>query len=172
MSTPKKEAAFQKYTQQLQKAKAVFVADYQGLTHKQLEDLRKALKKVQGEFTIIKNRLFQKALTEQNKTLEDKSLDGTTGALFAYDDEVAPVKEMLRIFKDATKGTVKAGFLGQTQMGAAEIEKMAKLPGKDQLRSQLVGQLKAPLFGLHYALGWNLKQLVWALEAVRSKKSS
>ncbi|OGG27410.1 50S ribosomal protein L10, partial [Candidatus Gottesmanbacteria bacterium RIFCSPLOWO2_01_FULL_39_12b] len=48
----------------LQKAKTFFLTDYRGLTHKQLETLRKSLKKVEAEYLVTKNRLLKLALDQ------------------------------------------------------------------------------------------------------------
>jgi len=48
--------------EKLQAAKAFFFTDYRGLTHKQLEDLRKSLKKVSAEFIVAKNTLLKLAI--------------------------------------------------------------------------------------------------------------
>jgi len=78
----------------------------------------------------------------------------------------------VKFFKDATHGTVRAGLLGATQLNATEIERLSTLPAREQLLAQLVGQLQGPLYGLHNALSWNIRKLVWTLGAVKSKKSN
>ena len=99
-------------------------------------------------------------------------MQGATATLFAYADEVAPLKALIKFFKDATHGTVRAGLLGATQLNATEIERLSTLPAREQLLAQLVGQLQGPLYGLHNALSWNIRKLVWTLGAVKSKKSN
>ena len=52
----KKENAISEIKGNLDRAKAFVLTDYKGLTHKQLEDLRKSLKKVEAEYKIVKNK--------------------------------------------------------------------------------------------------------------------
>ena len=172
MATQKKIDQVKELTTKLEKAKALVITDYTGLTHKQLEELRRALKKTQAELTISKNTLLKRALTDVKKSISDTHLQGATATLFAYADEVAPLKALIKFFKDATHGTVRAGLLGATQLNATEIERLSTLPAREQLLAQLVGQLQGPLYGLHNALSWNIRKLVWTLEAVKSKKSN
>ena len=169
--TQKKIDTVAELTDKVAKAKSIVLADYRGLKHKQLEELRKTLKKSDAEFAVTKNRLFAKALGDKAASLEDQMKE-STAALFAYADEVAPLKELLKFFKTAGFGKTKGGLLGTTVLGEAEIAKLATLPTRPQLLGQLVGQLNAPIQGLHYALNWNLNKLVWALDAVKSKKTS
>ncbi len=151
------------------RAKAIILADYRGLKHKQLEELRKTLKKVEGEFVITKNRLLRRSLGDKTQTL-DSSLSDTTATLFAYNDEIAPLKELLKFFKAAGVGKSKAGLLGGSPLTEAEVTRLALLPTKNVLLGQLVGQLNAPIQGLHYALSWNMNTLVWALNNIKDQK--
>lgn len=158
-------------TDKLSRAKALVIADYQGLTHKQLEELRKLLKKTEAEFKISKNNLLKKALEEVHKPLSASHLQGATATLFAYADEVSPIKTLVTFFKNAAHGSVRAGVLGANELTASDIEKLSVLPSREILLAQLVGQLRSPIYGLHNALSWNLKKLVWTIEAVKTKKA-
>ena len=170
MATQRKIDTVTSLSSQLSRAKSVVVADYRGLKHKQLEDLRKNLKKVEGEFTIAKNRLFKRALGDNAEKLAD-SLSQTTAILFAYGDEVAPIRELLKFFKTAGFGTPKAGLLGSVALTQSDVTKLSNLPSRNILLGQLALQLNAPIQGLHYALSWNIQKLVYALNAVKATKS-
>lgn len=169
--TQKKIDTVTELTGKVGKAKSIVLADYRGLKHKQLEELRKALKKTDAEFAVTKNRLFAKALGDKAASVENE-LKEATGALFAYADEVAPLKELLKFFKTAGFGKTKGGLLGDKALTEADVTRLATLPTRPQLLGQLVGQLNAPIQGLHYALNWNLNKLVWALHAVKGKKTN
>ena len=170
MATQRKIDTVTSLSSQLSRAKSVVVADYRGLKHKQLEYLRKNLKKVEGEFTIAKNRLFKRALGDNAEKLAD-SLSQTTAILFAYGDEVAPIRELLKFFKTAGFGTPKAGLLGSVALTQSDVTKLSNLPSRNILLGQLALQLNAPIQGLHYALSWNIQKLVYALNAVKATKS-
>jgi large subunit ribosomal protein L10 len=153
------------------RAHALVVADYRGIKHKQMEELRRALKKQNAEIVVAKNRLLLRALGENGEGLKT-ALEDTTATVFAYGDEVAPLKELLKFFKTVGLGKTKAGLLGVQVLSDAEVTKLATLPSREQLLGKLVGQLNAPIQGLHYGLQWNLNKLVWALDAVKGKKTA
>lgn len=171
MATQKKIDAVTTLTEKVNRAKVMVLADYRGLKHKQLEELRRALKKTNGEFMIAKNRLVLRALGDRADSMREP-LNSETAILFAYEDEVAPLKEMLKFFKAAGLGKTKAGLMGTTVMSDADVTKLATLPSRDALLGKLVRQLNAPIQSLHYALQWNMNKLVWALNAVKDKKTS
>ena len=178
MATQKKIDTVTELTDKLSRAKAFVLADYRGLKHKQLEELHRLLKKVEGEFVVAKNRLFKRALQKNSgQTLGDKAkelesyLHETTALLFSYADEVAPLKELLKFFKVAGFGKAKAGVFGGQLFSEADVIRLSTIPPRQTLLAQLAGQLNAPIQGLHYALSWNLRELVYALNAVKEKKS-
>ncbi len=168
--TPKKKEAVVALTEKLQKTKSVVLVEYQGIKHKQLEELRRTLRKVDGEFIVAKNRLFKKALGDNASALEAQ-LEQPNAFLFAYKDEVAPLKEMLKVFKALGVGKAKGGLLGKQALSTEDVAKLATLESKEVLLGNLVRQLNAPIQGLHRALQWNLNTLVWVLDAVKGKKT-
>lgn len=171
MATQKKIDSVTNLTEKVNRAKVMVLADYRGLKHKQLEELRRTLKKTNGEFMIAKNRLVLRALGDRAESMRE-ALNNETAVLFAYEDEVAPLKELLKFFKVAGMGKTKAGLMGSTFMTDADVTKLATLPSRDALLSKLVRQLNSPIQGLHYALQWNMNKLVWALDAIKGKKTT
>lgn len=142
--------------EKLGRAKALVFADYQGLTMKQLSELRNKLRDQNAEFNITKNTLLE-------RTLPASSFDGPTATLFAYDDQITPIKILVKAFRDFAIGKVKSGFLGQDVLDEARINLLASLPTKDELKGKVVGVLAAPLQGMVLVLQGNLRNLVYAL---------
>src|SRR5215204_3448570 len=86
----KKEVLVAEYTKKVEKAKGIVFANYQGLTHLQLEALKKVLKKEEAEFVAAKNTLLLRALEGKvDITSEKDKFTQPTGALFIYNDIVA-----------------------------------------------------------------------------------
>lgn len=157
----------------LQDAKGVVLTDYQGLTHKQLEEFRKALKTMKAEYTIIKNTLLKRAFEGTAFTLpQDTKLEGPTAALVVRGEEMPVLKSLVKTIKTMGLPKIKLGFLFQNLYNEEEVTRISALPTRDVLIAQVVGQMKAPLYGLHNALSWNIRQFVYALEAVKSKKTA
>lgn len=170
MATQKKIDTVTELTEKIGKATSIVLTEYQGLKHKQLEELRKMLRKVDAEFVVIKNRLLKRALGDTATSIESL-LEQPSAALFSYADEVAPLKELLKFFKTTGFGKTKGGLLGTTVMTDEDVTRLSKLAPRQQLLGQLASQMNAPIQGLHYALSWNLNKFVWALEAIKNSKS-
>jgi len=181
MATQKKIDTVNELSEKIKKSRSIIFADYTGLKHKQLETLRKNLKKTGAEFVVVKNKLLERSLRPSadgsGQALGDTAtsikplLKENTATLFTYDDETAGLKELLKFFKLTALGKTKGGLLGKTALSDEEVTRLSKLPSKQELLGQLAGQLKAPLYHLHYALSWNINTLVWGLTNIKSIKN-
>lgn len=158
-----KEDIVKDLSEKFSRALSVVFADYKGLTMKQLSDLRSKLQEVQGEFTITKNTLLK-------KTKPQLQMEGPTATLFSFDDEISPIKLLVKALKDAGIGKVKSGLLGSDFLDEARILQLASLPAKDELRAKTVGILVAPLQGMISVLQGNLRNLVYALEQIKLQR--
>lgn len=166
----KKEKIVAKIVEKLDKADSLVFANFEGLTHKQLEEFKKGLRKLDAQFAVVKNTLLKKALGEEKiKGFEDK-FEQPTGTLFLYGDPVAPLKLLAKMIKEFEKPKIKFGFLDGRAVTEAEVLKLATLPTKEVLLTQLVIGLKSPISGLHRALSWNLQKFVMTLKAIENKK--
>lgn len=171
MATQKKIDTVKELTDKIARAKSIVFADYVGLKHKQLEDLRKKMRSVDAEFMVTKNKLMERALGAKAAEVKDV-LKSATATIFSYKDEVSGIKELLKFFKAANIGKTKAGLLGVTILSEHDVAKLASIPGREILLGQLAGQLKSPIANLHHALSWNINTLVWALDGIKAKKTA
>ncbi|OGH39035.1 MAG: 50S ribosomal protein L10 [Candidatus Levybacteria bacterium RIFCSPLOWO2_01_FULL_38_21] len=180
----KKEQIVAKLSEKLAKAKALVFTNYQGLTHKQLEGLKKSLKVLNAEFIVTKNTLLRLALKMENarpaklgrsggkwKMENDEGLQNPTATLFVYDDVIMPLKQLTKSLKMLGLPTIKFGILDNQVLAGEQLLKLASLPSREVLLAQVVSGLKSPIFGLHRALSWNLQRLVFTLRAIETKKN-
>ncbi len=166
-----KEESVVKLQAKLDKSKALVFVDYKGLNMKQLSDLRNLLREQNAEFNITKNSLLDLAFRSSNHQLQTANFfNGPIATLFAYDDEISPLKTLVKALKDAALGKIKGGFLGTEALDETKVNKLALLPGKDELRGKTVGVLVAPLQGIVSVLGGNLRNLVYALNQIKVQK--
>lgn len=169
MPKPKNIQSVETLKEKLAKAKSLVVTDYRGLTHKQAEDLHRAVKKAGGEFLVVKNSLLKIAAVPTPFKMDSSPLSGPSAALFSYDDEIAPLKELAKFIKSTTLPKLKFGFIGQTRYDDRQLESVAKLPSKEILQANVVSRLSGPLYGLAYVLNGNLQKLVYILSQINPK---
>ncbi len=165
-----KEDIATKITDKLGRSKSVVFADYQGLTMSELSVLRDQLRDLGAEFSITKNNLLKIALKNSQMTIDEETLSGPVATLFSYEDEIAPIKVLVKALKDANKGKIKGGLMEGEFLDQYSITKLSALPSKDELRAKVVGSLGAPLYGIVGVLQANLRNLVYALDQIRVAK--
>lgn len=168
----KKEKLIAEFLEKVEKSKGMVFANYQGLTHHQLEGLKRAMKKSEAEFVATKNTLILRALESVKLSDEDKKhFNNPTGTLFIYNDIIEPLKHLTKTIKELKLPEIKFGILEGKTITDKDVVKLASLPPLPILRAQLLGQMNAPVQGLHRALNWNLQQLVLTLNAIKEKKA-
>jgi len=147
MANPRNEATVAALREVLADASTFFVVDYQGLSAGDLGKLRASVRQAGGRLLVAKNTLINVVLKEQGFDGFDATLQGPTALVLIGDDPVGPAKALTDFAKDHPKElpTAKGGLLQGGQVGAEALAKIAKLPSRDELLSQLVGVLEAPL---------------------------
>ncbi len=169
----RKEEVLKELSEKVRRANAFVFVNYQGLTHHQLESLKKASKKLEADFVAVKNTLMIRALSEYNLSEEDKKqFEQPTATLFIYGDIVEPLKNLAKTSKELGLPTVKFGLLDKKAISADQVLRLATLPPLPQMRAQLLGMMKSPIQGLHRALTWNLQSLVMTLNAIAKQKGA
>ena len=172
MPTPQKVAAVEELTDKMRRAKLAVVADYRGLSVRDLATLRNALRPHGVEFTIAKNTLLRIAAhnAEVGSDASDELLAGPTGVAFCYDDIVAPSKALADFARTSRILQVRGGLLGNVVVGTDEITRLATLPSPEQLRAEVVGAISGTLSGFVGVLNGLLQQVVGTLEAQVEKQ--
>jgi large subunit ribosomal protein L10 len=167
----KKIEVVAKLNEKLAKAKAIIFTNYTGVTHKQLEALKRAIKPMDAEYVVAKNSLVLRALEENKIKLEgDNPLEGPTGTLLIYADVVGPLKQLAKTIKELGLLNVKLGVMENKLITGEQVLKISTLPSRETLLAQIAAGLKSPISGLHRALNWNLQKFVMTLAAVTKAK--
>ena len=156
-----KEAKVAEIREKLEKAQAIVLADYQGLTVEEDTALRKTLREAGVEYKVYKNNLVTLAAKEWGIEGLDSYLEGPVSIAFGYEDATAPARVLHAFAKDHKKLELKAGMVEGTLYNKEEVEKLATIPSKEVLIAKLLGSFKAPLSNVAYLLN-----------AIKEKKES
>lgn len=173
MDRKAKEALRVEFEGRFSKAKAAIVAEYRGLTVAELTSLRRDLRKVNGEFRVLKNRVARKAVAGKQDGFSglETSLKGPIGVAYLYGDAAAGAKAMVEFEKGKELFKITAGVMDSKTITPAEVKAIASLPSKEVLLGQLVGLLVSPHRGLLGVLNAVPRSLVLVINAVKEKKS-
>ncbi|PKL74276.1 MAG: 50S ribosomal protein L10, partial [Candidatus Melainabacteria bacterium HGW-Melainabacteria-1] len=90
--------------EQFTRSKLALVSDYRGLTVKEMTELRRRIQAVGGDYTVAKNTLIRRALSDTAGAPQiDQMLKGPTALVVGYEDPVSPVKVLMEYLKETKK---------------------------------------------------------------------
>lgn len=142
---------------EFRKSLAVVVCDYKGLTHKELEVLRKEARANNTKVQVIKNTLVTKAVKEAE--LGDVDLSGTNIYLWS-EDQISACKVADKFASSSKdKFTIKSGIIEGEIADVAKVNAFAKLPSREELLGMLASVWMGPV--RNFTIG---------LDALRRKK--
>ncbi|GFO66193.1 MULTISPECIES: 50S ribosomal protein L10 [Geomonas] len=157
----------------LQRAQAVFLADFRGMNVGQATELRNELRKANAEYKVVKNTLLEIASKGTDKEGLSQYYAGPTAIALCYDDPVAAAKVLSRFNKENTNPfTLKAGVLTGKTINVAEIQALADLPSREVLIAKMLGSMQAPASNFVRVLAAVPGGFVRALEQIRIQKAA
>jgi large subunit ribosomal protein L10 len=170
MPTEAKRAAVAKLREQLSRSRTLIVSEYRGLTVREIAEVRRALRKQDVRYQVVKNRLMKIAAAETLGEALEPFLVGPTAIAFGA-DETTTAKAVLDALRPYRQVRVTGAVLGSRAIDADGVTRLAALPSRDTLLAQLAGAFAAPMAataGLFDAPLREVAGLVSALEAKRA----
>lgn len=148
---PEKVAVVDEVRERLNTTSAALLTEYRGLNVAAISDLRRALRKVGGEYKIYKNTLVRFAARDLGLELEEL-LTGPTAIAFITErpdgtpgDAVDVAKALRDFAKTNPSLIVKGGVLGTKPLTADEAKALAEVEPREVLLAKLAGALAAPM---------------------------
>ncbi len=170
MPTEAKREAVAELREQLAKSRTLIVSEYRGLTVREIGEIRRSLRKQDVSYRVIKNRLMKIAASDAARTALDGLLIGPTAIAFGQ-DEGATAKAVIDTMRPYKQVRIMGALLGDRAIDADGVIRLAALPPRDVLLSQLAGAFAAPMAttaGLFDAPLRDIVGLVAALETQRA----
>ena len=162
-----KERIVEELAAELGSAETLIVADYRGLTNKQLEALRDQLLPQGARLRIVKNTLTRRAAQQAGADELLVMLEGPTAIAFieSSGDPAAVAKALAATAKETNVLTLRGGILEGKALSGEDVDRLATLPPVDVLRGQLVGAIVAPLTQLLGLVSAPLRDLHGLIDA-------
>lgn len=172
LTKEQKEDILQALISQFKEAKSVVFADYQGLSVKQVTELRSKLREKAVTFQIVKKTLIRIASKEAGYEQEIPAdvLEGPVAVAVSMEDELAGAKAVHEFAKKNKKLQLRGALFEGRVLSVAETKQLAELPGKEELIAKLLYLLKYPVQGFHGVLNNTLAGFVRALNAIKEQK--
>jgi large subunit ribosomal protein L10 len=153
MKRQEKKQLVEDLTDKFKKIKSAIFTDFTGLTAPELEELRKNLREKEIEYRVVKKTLLRRVYQG------DIEHPGSIAVALSYDDEITPAKVLYNFSKEHESLKILQGVLDGEKIGLDIIERLAKLPSKEELLSKLV-----------YIIKGNILKLILILKHVGEEK--
>ena len=143
MNKEQKQNYISEMTAQFDKSEAVLVTHYQGLTVKQLDDIRKQMREHGIQFKITKNRITKLAL-KKTKCKDLVNLFTGPTAVALSKDAISSAKILTKFSKENNNLKILGGIIGKEILDVAGVANVATLPTLDEARAKIIGILSSP----------------------------
>jgi large subunit ribosomal protein L10 len=172
MPTEAKRETVAALREELAQARTMIVSEYRGLKVKEIADIRRALRKQDVTYRVVKNRLLRIAAQDSVGAALGPLLTGPTAIAFG-NDEARTAKAVI----DATRPynrvvRITGGVLGDRAIGADDVTRLAALPSREVLLARLAGGMQAPMSSLASLFAAPLRNLGYALQQVADQKAN
>jgi len=143
MNKEKKQSYIKEMTAQFEKSEAVLVTHYQGLSVKQLDNLRKQMREHGIQFKITKNRITKIAL-EKSRCKDLSNLFTGPTAVALSEDAISSAKILTKFSKENENLKILGGIMGKEILDVAAVANVATLPTLYEARAKIIGILRSP----------------------------
>jgi large subunit ribosomal protein L10 len=153
-------------------ALSVVLADYRGVDANGMGGLR-ARARAEGVYLrIVRNTLARRAVQGTEFECISSALVGPTVLAFSMEDPGAAARLLKEFAKEKDKFEIKALAVGGVLLGADQIDRLAKLPTRDQALGMLAGVIQAPITKLVRTFNEIPTKVTRAVAAVRDQKQN
>ena len=141
----RKQPVVQEISELLKDASSAVLVSYIGIPVDLDTQLRKELREANISYKVFKNSMIKLAAegTPFEKLAGD--LKGSTALAVSKEDATAPARIIDEYSKKAPMLQLKAGVVEGDYYDAEGIVKIAKIPGRNELLSRLLGSLQSPV---------------------------
>jgi large subunit ribosomal protein L10 len=171
MNKTERQETVESLTEQLRASPNLYLTDFTGLNVLRLTEFRRRLRAAGVSYVVVKNTLAQRALAANEVTGLDDHLAGPTGLVLAGKDPMVAAKVLTDFAREFEKPTIKIGLVDGRPVTSDQVKRLASLPPREVLLSQLAGAMQAPMAQLAGVMSGMLYQVVGALEALRAQRS-
>ena len=143
MHKNKKKNYIEEMKVSFKKTSSVFITHYQGLSVKQIDELRSEMRKHGIIFKITKNRITKLALEGSKYKKLENLFSGPTAVTFS-EDAITSAKILTKFAKKNSNLKIIGGIMEEEPLSMKDVEKIATLPTLDEARAKIASILSSP----------------------------
>ena len=144
MPTEAKRATVAELREDLANSRTLIVSEYRGLTVKEIAEIRRALRKQDVTYRVVKNRLMRIAAEDSVGAALSPMLTGPTAIAFGA-DEAGTAKAVIEATRPYKIVRITGAVLGDRAIDADAVTRLAALPTREVLLAQAIGAITGPM---------------------------
>jgi large subunit ribosomal protein L10 len=144
LTKAKKNEKVKMLASELESSTSAIIGTFKGLTASKDFELRRVIREAGGSYHVVKNKLAAKSSEGTKVEAALQGLKGVNSVAYTSGDPVALAKALSTWVKDNAEYTFKLGIVDGKVITVAEIDSLAKLPGKEELFSKLLFLIQSP----------------------------
>ena len=144
LTKAKKNEKVKQLATELESSTSAIIGTFKGLTASKDFELRKIIRAAGGNYHVVKNKLAAKSAEGTKVEAALQGLKGVSSVAYTSGDPVALAKALSTWVKDNAEFTFKLGIVDGKVIDVAQIDSLAKLPGKEELFSKLLFLIQSP----------------------------
>jgi len=144
LTKAKKNEKVKQLASELESSTSAIIGTFKGLTASKDFELRKIIRAAGGNYHVVKNKLAAKSAEGTKVEAALQGLKGVSSVAYTSGDPVALAKALSTWVKDNAEFTFKLGIVDGKLIDIAQIDSLAKLPGKEELFSKLLFLIQSP----------------------------
>lgn len=170
MTRARKEELLDQMKDRFERANALFLTEYRGITVEKISELRNKVREGNGELKVLKNRIARIATKGTIfEGIADK-FKGPVAIAFSFEDPVSVAKAVVESLSEGSPLVLKSASLDGKPVDAAQVKALSKLPDRDTLLSMLLSALQGPARNFACVLAAVPRDFVGVLSAVKQEK--
>ena len=143
MNKDKKKNYIEDMKNFFKKTSSILITHYQGLSVKQIDELRSEMRKNGVFFKITKNRITKLALEGSKFKKLENLFSGPTAVAFS-EDAITSAKILTKFARKNSNLKIIGGIMEKEPLSVEDVEKIATLPTLNEARAKIVGVLTTP----------------------------
>lgn len=155
-----------------QTAHSAIAAEYRGLTVSDMTELRKKARSEGVYLKVAKNTLVRRAVEGTDFECMTEGLTGPLLFAFSTEDPGSAARLVRDFSKENERLSTRMVVIGGRLHGSEELERLAKLPTRDEAIAMLMGVMKAPIEKFVRTLAEPHTKMVRTFAAVRDSKQA
>jgi len=144
-----KQLLLDEMEEQIKQSGPFIVTNYEKLSAPMVYNFRREVEAVGGYYEVVRKRMFMLAVKRLGIEFDSAALPGHVGLVLGAKDPIEAAKLVQKFNKkEGEFFTFLGGYVEGQKTSKEDVQKLATLPSKEQLQSQILALMEAPMSNL------------------------